>query len=305
VFVLGAACAVAALPCAAGLSLLEHAYGPASHAPATIGWRVLVGGLALSGIASLLLHRRVPLRPPWRAALAFWAATATLAFTDAALTHTAPFRFGLLSLLLYLLPALLIAAALNARRPQTAAVLVAAATVLPTAAAYPIGTLQRHIAAAQWMHAQGIAPGRTVLQVLELPGLQQEPYRYDPSTGQLTAIFDVSQGWLLGPIETAAETVITGDHPCAAVLVVTGDAYGPSTPDTCQVIGDGTWKLGFDQGQTGFAQTDDAVTVTVTGPPGMASQLAAALRTAHPATDADLFTRIPPAPLTLTDGLLL
>jgi hypothetical protein len=300
---LGAACALAAVPAATGLTLLERSEGGASARCATVGWGVLGAGAVLDTLAALLLRRRVPLRPPWRAVLALWTALAILAFTDATLAHIAPFRLGLLSVALYTAPALLVAAALRASRPGVTAVLLAAAGVLPVMAR-PIAGLQQHVAAAQWMRAQGIA-SRQEMQKVDLSGFVQEPYRYDPASGQLTAVFHQDEGWLLPPIALAAETVTPGDKPCAPVLVASSDGQDQQTPQACEPSPDGVWHLHLGGGTVGFSRETGAVTVAVTGSQEMAPALYRALLAARPADDAQLFTRIEPGPFTVTDWLLL
>ncbi|HEV2346990.1 MAG TPA: hypothetical protein VGS97_23010 [Actinocrinis sp.] len=302
--VLGAACALAAVPAATGLALLERSYDGTSARSADVGWGVLGVGAVLGTVAALLLRRRMPLRPTWRAVLALWIALAVLALTDAALARIAPFRVGLLSLVLYLLPALLAATALHARRPAVMAALLMAAGVLPVAVAHPIALVQQHVGATQWMRAQGIT-SRQIIQRVDLSGLVQEPYQYDRSSGILTAIFHQDEGWLLPPVALAAETVTPGNEPCAPVLVAEGDAQDQQTPQNCEPSPDGVWDLDLGGGNAGVAREFGAVTVAMTGSEEMVPELDRALLAAQPADDAQMFIRIEPGPFTVTDWLVL
>lgn len=172
------------------------------------------------------------------------------------------------------------------------------------AVAHPIAVVQQHVAATQWMHAQGIT-SRKMVQKVDLPGLAQEPYQYDRASGQLTAVFHQDEGWLLPPIALAAETVTPGDQPCAPVLVAAGDAQDQQTPQGCEPSADGVWQLDLGNSTAGLVRETDGMTLAVTGPQQMAPVLRRALLAARPADDAQLFTRIEPDPFTVTDWLLL
>ena len=301
---LAAACAVGAAPGEVGLTVLEHARTGHTDISAAVGWGALGVGAAVAAMAAVLRRNRVSLRPWWRAVLVTWITMALLAVTTVLLARLAPFRLGLLSVLLYAALPLLGGAALHARRPTVMAALLAAAGVMPVAAAHPIAVLQQHVAASQWMHAQGIT-SREIVQDIDLLDLVQEPYQYDRASGQLTAVFQQDEGWLLPPIAIAAETVTPGDQPCASVLIASGDAQDQRTPQDCQPSDDGLWQLDLGNSTAGFARETNGVTLSVVGPQEMEPVLRRALLAAQPADDAQLFTRIEPGPFTITDWLLL
>lgn len=301
---LAAACAVGAAPGEVGLTVLEHARTGHPVVSASVGWGALGVGAAVAAMVAVLLRNRVSLRPWWRAVPAMWISMALLAVTTVLLARLAPFRLGLLSVLLYAAPPLPGGAALHARRPTAMVVLLAAAGVMPVAVAHPIAVLQQHVAATQWMHAQGVT-SRQMAQDIDLPDLVQEPYQYDRASGQLTAVFQQDEGWLLPPIAIAAETVTPGDQPCAPVLVASGDAQDQQTPQDCQTSDDGLWQLDLGNSTAGFARETNGVTLSVAGPQEMAPVLRRALLAAQPADDAQLFARIEPGPFTVTDWLLL
>lgn len=301
---LGLGCALASTPAAVGIVLLEAADPNTRPVGSGTAYGVLAMGLAVDAGAALVLRRQVPHGPPWRAALAVWLVLTVLAFGDASLVRIAPLRFGLLSVALYIAPALLYAAALRARRVSTMAMCTAVATTIPLALAHPLATVEQHVAAAQWIAIQGVDAG--LLQVIDLPGLTQEHCQYDPATRRLTAAFDMSEGFLPPPIAVAQETVTPGTDPCAPVDVAEGDGTTTNAPLSCTSTDSAVWQVDLgDSGETAFALVRGGVTVALTGPADMAPQLLSALLGAHRATDADLFTRIDPGPFTLTDWILL
>lgn len=169
------------------------------------------------------------------------AAVLALALGDALLLHLAPFRFGLLSLVLYPAPTTALIAGLRPRRTTPLLTCAAVALALPVAAALPIGLLQRHIAADQWIHAQ-VVPDQALPQVVDTPSLRRQPYRFDPGSGQLTMMFGIP-GALTDTIWTAAETVTEGENPCGPVTIARGDATDQGTPLDCRPFGNGLWRL--------------------------------------------------------------
>jgi hypothetical protein len=301
---LGLGCALASTPAAVGIDLLETVDPNTHPVVSRTAYGVLAVGLAVDAGAALLLRRRVPFEPPWRAALAVWLVLMVLAFADASLARIAPFRFGLLSVALYATPAMLYAAALNARQFPTLTVCVAVASAVPLAAAYPLAAVQRHVAATQWTIAQGV--DSRLLQVITVPTLDQERYQYNPADRRLTAAFDQSEGFMLPPIAVAEETVTLGTDPCAPVDVAEGDGTTTNTPVSCTPTDAAVWQLDLEgSNDAAYAVIRDGVTIALTGLADMAPQLRSALLRAHPATDADLFTRIDPGPFTVTDWILL
>jgi hypothetical protein len=218
------------------------------------------------------------------------------------LTQTIPFRVGVLSVVVYCAPGLL-AAATAAARSRRARFAYAAAGVCLAAALSPLARYQRHVAAEQWITAQRVDP--RLLQVVDLPGTQQVPYLVDPAARQLTAIYQAPIGPALEGLEgIGVETVTAGPaDPCGPLQVATGDGLDTETPPLCVQIGPGLWQRGDDNHVDGYVLYRDGDTITLTGPddPPM---LLAALEAARPATDADLWTRIPAGPTTLEAWLL-
>lgn len=153
------------------------------------------------------------------------------------LTPLAPFRWGLLSCLLYGLPALLVAAAVVFRSRAVAAATVGGVLAV-YAVALPVGALQQRVAAGEWMRATGI-PSRALVQVVALPGLDQEPYSWDGKT--VTAMFSLDAGpstmWM------GAETVTSGRaDPCGRLLEGDGDASGTSAAPCVRRGGNWRWR---------------------------------------------------------------
>ncbi|MFI0940883.1 hypothetical protein [Streptomyces sp. NPDC021020] len=273
----------------------------------TFGAVLVVGAGLLVAAAPMLLavhavrragHRDVrPLLLPLL--LANTAATLLLALL-------LPFRWGVLSCALYCLPALCVGWGALVR--SRAAVLGALCGLLALyALAWPVREVQQHVAAHEWLKANGI-PSRALAQVVVLPGAAQEPYRWDGT--RLTAMFTVpvggSDAWV------GAETVTPGRaDPCGPLLTGDGDAAGEVTPP-CVVEGAGLWFRGTEREAVGYVLQRDGVTVTLTGgtqPGGDAAAHRAALRreilAARPATDAELWSRGRAGPTTPVARLVL
>ncbi|MGV9246482.1 hypothetical protein [Streptomyces sp. NPDC003710] len=228
------------------------------------------------------------------------------------LTVVLPFRWGLLSCLMYCLPALFVACAtiLRSRASVQAAV---AGLLLVYVLAIPVRELQQHVAAKEWLRATGI-PSRAMAQVVTLPGMTQEPYTWDGKT--LTAMFDLpmgpSQAWM------GAERVTSGYvDPCGPLLEGAGDASETESPP-CAQDRPGLWFRGTSDDVVGYVLQRDGVTISLTG--GVwpragesdveyAAKRRAALRqvilAAHPATDAELWSREGSTKPTLVGLLLL
>lgn len=291
---------VGALPGAVGFNLLLDAHTRDQGGHSMAGWYTLAFG-TLSAAAGCALRGHLPGRSPLRATGVVTAAVLALALGDALLLHLAPFRFGLLSLVLYPAPTVALIAGLRPRRTTALLTGAALALVLPAATGSSIGLVQRHVAADQWVQAQAI-PDRTMLQVIDLPSLRQQPYLFDPSTGQLTMLFGIP-GALTDTIWTAAETVTEGENPCGPVTIAQGDATNQETPLGCEPLGNGLWRLALPSDQTGYARIAGRMTVAVTGVSDTDAQ--SALLAAHQADDEDLWTRIDPGPVSLLDLLLL
>lgn len=293
--------AVGALPGAVGFNLLLDAHTRDLGGHGTAGWYTLASGTLSAGAAGFVLRRHVSGRSPLRAMGIVTAAVLVLALGNALLLHLAPFRFGLLSLALYPAPTAALIAGLRPRRTTPLLAGAAVAFLLPAAVALPIGLLQRHVAADQWVHAQAI-PDRALLQVVDFPSLRRQPYLFDPGSGQLTMMFGVP-GALTDTIWTAAETVTEGENPCGPVTIAQGDATDQAAPLDCEPLGDGLWRLSLPSEETGYARVVGHVSIAVTGASAAAAQRA--LLAAHQANDHDLWTRIDPGPVSLLDLLLL
>lgn len=228
-----------------------------------------------------------------------------------ALSWLMPFRWGLLSCLLYAAPALLISAAALLRSRRTVVTAAAGLAVL-FAVAVPIRGLQQHVAARAWQATTGV-PTRSVAQVVHFPGMRQDLYVWDGEA--LTAMFSAP----LGPSDAwlAAESVRPGyADPCGPVLTAEGDASGTQTP-RCVRQAPGLWFRGSADDPVGYVLQRSGVTVTVSGgvwpSSGPAAADAAARRAAlrrvvlaaHTASDRELWTRARPAHATVLTALLL
>lgn len=284
---LGAACA--ATPAGAlGTALLFAAPpGPVGIALFT-AVSVLVAGAGIRAMAALL-RRRARTAYPARVALA---TVCVQALAAVALDRAAPFRCGLLSLALYSVPALIAAAAALARSHAALAAWAAAAVGL--ALSVPcLGAAQRHWYAEQWLTAHHI-PSSALVQVVDVPGLSQEPYIYDQASGQVTAFFDWYPDWMLPAIAEDAETVTPGAaDPCGPLTFAEGDGTATKTPG-CTQIDAGLWQRSDAQGNAGYVAYRDGVTLALTGSEHDHSELLTAISRAHSATDADLWQRSAP-----------
>jgi hypothetical protein len=249
---------------------------------AVLSAAVVVGGLR----ALYKVLRRCP-----RIAIPARAAVATVcvqALAVVALNRAAPFRCGLLSIALYSAPALLAASAMVQRSRAALAVCAAAAAGLGLSAPL-LGAAQRHWYADQWLAAHHI-PSNLVVEVIDVPGLRQLPYTYDPDARQLTAEYDGSLDGVDGWFAVATVTVGAPD-PCGPLTTADGDGLGSETPG-CTQIDDDLWQRGDSAGVEGYVLRRDGVTVTLAGPP---EGLAEAIGAARPATDADVWQRTTPA----------
>lgn len=308
---LGLAGAVAAvLPVAgvamwAGAAADDRAREIEAVVVAVLGLPLAVPVLAVG----LRVMRRAWPRRPKAALAAVFAVDAAAMF---GLAQLLPFRWGVLSCLMYATPALLVSAAVLLRSRRAMATAVIGFAVL-LALAVPVRTLQQHIAAREWARTTGV-PSRTVAQVVDFPGMYQDRYVWDGKT--LTAMFNfpigLSDAWL------AAETVRPGyADPCGPLLTAEGDASGTATPP-CVREAPGLWYRGSADDAVGYVLQRSGMTLTVTGgvwyrtnrsATADAAADRAALRHivlgARTATDHDLWTRSRPAHTTLLSALLL
>jgi hypothetical protein len=231
-----------------------------------------------------------------------WAITAPAAAAAAvswvALDRVAPFRFGLLSVALYAVPAAVAVTAVRRTRtiPVTrdrhrtlgqALAVMAGLLVL----AVPFGYLQRAAAPAAWMAESGI-PSRAYLQVITIPGMTQEPYVREGN--QVTAVFDEPDPWLGTEMPGAIETAGSASRdPCATLYYPAGEEGEVAYAARCAQAGPGLWMLTTRDGSwAGFARRAGGVTITLTGYAEDKAALRHAIMAAHQAGDAELWPRI-------------
>lgn len=182
---------------------------------------VLVGLLVAVPLMLLAFHG---VRRSWNRDMRPMLGRVLLADTVAMLllARLLPFRWGVLSCLVYCLPALCVAWAAIVRT-RTAVPAAAVAVVLVYALTVPVRGLQQHVVAEQWLRSAAV-PSRTLAQVVTLPGMTQEHYAWDGT--RLTALFEVPAG--PGDAWMGAETVTLGStDPCGPLLQAEGDATGP------------------------------------------------------------------------------
>lgn len=228
------------------------------------------------------------------------------------LARLLPFRWGVLSCLVYCLPALCVGWA-SIVRTRTAVLTAVVGLALVYAAGAPLRGLQEHVVARQWMRAEAI-PSRALAQVVTLPGMTQKPYTWDGR--RLTALFEVPAGpmaaWMGAEVVTLGST-----DPCGPLLEAEGDTTGSATPP-CVEDGPGLWFRGTPRDAVGYVLQRDGVTIALTGgvwaqgdesDAAYAARRRAALRevilAARTATDADLWSRVGSTPPTLMARLLL
>jgi hypothetical protein len=223
------------------------------------------------------------------------------------LDRLAPFRPGLLSVLLYGAPAVLLAGGVLAMtRPARVACAALAAGVF--ALAVPVRVLQQAVMAWEWTHAAGV-PSRAWLQVINVPGMPQEPYQWDARSRALTAYFDM---WIDPLYQWADVETVTSDRsaPPATLTWADGDSTGPH-PVRCARQEPGLWQCAPADGTAGdtpgvgFVLRSAGVTITLTGSPYDRADLLRSIRAAHPASDAELQSRTGLTPRSLAGWLLL
>ncbi len=119
----------------------------------------------------------------------------------------------------------------------------------------------------------------------------------------LTAYFDTwidpSEAW------AAIETVTSADSdPCATLVYADGDAAGPE-PASCVRAGPGLWWRRTADDSVGWVLRSGGITIALTGSGDDRAALLRSIRTAHPATEAELQERTGLVPRSLTGWLLL
>jgi hypothetical protein len=211
------------------------------------------------------------------------------------LDHLVPFRLGLVSVLLHYAPAVLMAhgAMAGIRRVYIACAVTAAVVI-----ALAVGLLQQAAGGWEWTHMGGV-PSRTWLQVISLPRMTQEPYQWDARSRTLTADFNQSDG-IYG--DGALRMVIPDQS--APPTIWTSEQGHPNT--SCRTWKrPGSWEC-VDPGVSGVAGY-----VLRSGPvmiilSGFAWEgLPDAILAAHPASNAELWSRSGLMPRTVIGWLLL
>jgi hypothetical protein len=245
-------------------------------------------------------HRGVRL-PGAAAALMVAVQAGTMVLLD----RIAPFRPGLLSVLLYGAPTVLLADGVlaGAWRGRAAYAAVMAGVL---ALAIPVQLLQQAVMAGEWTSVAGV-PSRAWLQATDVPGMPQEPYQWDARSRTLTAYFDI---WIDPLYQWGDVETVTSDRgtPTAALTWAYGDGAAPR-PARCARLGPGLWRcVPADRGDSdavGFARRSAGVMITLTGSADDRAGLLRAIRSAHPASDAELPSRTALTPRSLAGWLLL
>jgi hypothetical protein len=220
----------------------------------------------------------------------------------AGLDRLAPFRPGLLSLLLYGAPAVLAVSVLARtwRAYAVSAVLAAAVSGL----AVPVGLWQQAVGAWEWTHAAGV-PSRAWLQVINIPGNHQEPYDWDGRSRILGGYWDTgtdpAYDW------AAVEAVTSGRSDMFTALAWAEDGYSDPGNTQCTRRGADLWQCvntaSYPE-ETAFVRRTGGVMIILTGNDS-SSLLLRSIRAAHPATDAELRSRTRLVPLSPLGWLLL
>jgi hypothetical protein len=238
-----------------------------------------------------------------------WLTTSLLVAVQAAVTVmmsiAAPFRPGLLSVLLYWAPAMCLAAAVLR---GTRAALYSAAGLMAAlvAVAFPVHLLQQAVVAGQWQSETGV-PSRAYVQVVSLPGTWQYPYQWDSRTHTLSAYFISPGGYQ--DAWAATETVTAkGGNPCATGLTEPTEWLdAPVTePASCIPVGPGQWeRVDGMNGLTAFVLREGGLTITLTAVNTTIPVLESAVLAHHPAGNAALWSRTSPHPQTVAEWTLL
>jgi hypothetical protein len=304
VVLLGAGLLVAAAPAAAVLIWVISAFsgaGPANWLMTVIGLVFAAVAVVVPAVAISWRARHAGVRVPGPAAT-LTIVVAVQAAAMAGLDHLAPFRFGLLSVLLYGAPAVLLVVSVLARtrRPlAVCAILAAAVFVL----AVPVRLLQQAVCAWEWTHAAGV-PSRAWLQVIDIPGRHQQMYDWDARSQILGGYWAAETG----PGDSwAAVEAVTSDHTAMFTAVAWAvDGYADPGNTRCTRLDTDLWQCeytGISPADIAFVRRTDGVMIVLTGWDS-APVLLHSIRAAHPASDAELQARsglVPRSPL----GLLL
>jgi len=243
---------IAAVPVAGAIADLEPVVNGSRQADGLlIGVLVALTVLVVAGLALVVrqVARRRGVRTPGAVAAVLVIAQAA---TMVLLGVVAPFRPGLVSSLLYAAPAVLLArAALGGGRRSYAWWAAAVAGVV--AVAVPAGLLQRALGVWEWTQPGGV-PSRAWPQVIDLPGMPQEPYQWDERSGVLTAYFDA---WIDPSYQWGAIETVISDRSAPPAILTWADGDGADQlAATCTRQRPGLWQCTTqnDQGAVGFVR---------------------------------------------------
>jgi hypothetical protein len=295
---------MAAAPAAVVLVRFVSVFGEGRHAD----WRAAVVGAGLMVVAvvvpavvvpQMALRGGVRVPGPSVAGLAGVQAAAM-----AGLDRLAPFRPGLLSVLLYGAAAVPLAVSVLARtwRAYAASAVLAAAI---SGLAVLVGLWQQAVGAWEWTHAAGV-PSRAWLQVINIPGKHQEPYDWDGRSQILGGYWDTGtdpgDSW-------AAVEAVTSSRSDMFTALAWAEGGNPDPGNTrCTRQGADLWQCAntasYPEEETAFVRRSDGVMIILTGDDSP-SLLLRSIRAAHPATDAELRSRTALAPLSPLGWLLL
>jgi len=238
-----------------------------------------------------------------------WLTASLLVAVQAAVTVmvsiAAPFRPGLLSVLLNWAPAMCLAVAVL-RGTRAALCTAGGLMAVLVGMAFPVHLLQQDIVVGRWQSETGV-PSLAYVQVVNLPGLSQYPYQWDSRTHTLTAYFIslgvLQDGW------GATETVTTdGGNPCATGLTepTVGIESPVTEPASCIPVGMGEWeRVDGMNGLTAYVLRSGGLTITLTAANTNLQVLESSVLAHHPASNADLWSRTSPYPQTVAEWFLL
>ncbi|GAA1239732.1 hypothetical protein GCM10009665_33110 [Kitasatospora nipponensis] len=216
---------------------------------------VTAAGVCVGLVAWLAWGRR----PRWGVLIG---AVVAGVLVEVALWQVAPFRFGVLSVLLFAGATLAVTGAVAGRAPGRRAV-AAVALVGLCVVAVPIGSVQREVGVEQWVAQKGV-PSRAVARVVTVPGMVRLASVWDGT--RLVTPFGIGNG--PGGIDVGpdvVETVTPGFvDPCGPLLYGTGYRTIGATPP-CVQEGPGLWFRGSEGNAPGYVLQRDGVTITLTG----------------------------------------
>jgi hypothetical protein len=265
-----------------------------------VGIIVLVAGMLVTVPVAWAAARR---RGIWRPRLTAMLLVAIQAAVIVMLSIAAPFRPGLLSVLLYWAPAMGMAVAVL-RGTRVALSAAGGLVVAVVSMAVPVHLLQQAIVAREWLWGNGV-PSRAYVQVISLPDSTQQSYQWDRQTSTLTAYFiyappgALQEGWV------ATETVSRGGNPCETGLVEPAEWVETPGVDPVSIsteVNPGQWVCSTDDGLTGYVLRLGGLTITlVTSGMNSSTGVESAFLAHHPASDAELWSLTDQYPQSLAE----